>query len=113
LSSGGSGLGGAHVRANELEEAPQEGLRIVFFRLPVEVERRHERIHVAVAEGDPNAGGSMTASERTASGRRAAASSETTPPYEWPTKCAPSSSAAATSGASSSKSSRSTIGVGP
>src|SRR5438874_2168455 len=60
----------------------------------------------------PKAGGSITVSERTSSGRREAASSEITPPYEWPTMCVSGSSNCSSQTASSSKSTRSTSGPG-
>ena len=60
----------------------------------------------------PNAGGSITVSERSSSGRRAAASSEITPPYEWPTRCVPGSRNCSSQTASSSKSTCSTSGPG-
>ena len=60
----------------------------------------------------PKAGGSTTVTERSRSAHRAAANSETTAPYEWPTRCVAGSTNRSSQTASSSKSTRSTSGPG-
>ena len=109
-----AGMGGSRRRADGCEEPPQECFGLArprrTRRAPAPPRRRSRPRDRPRATRV--AGGSITVSDRSASGCATAASSDTTPPYEWPTRWSPGARRSATSAASGSKSTRSTGGFG-